>query len=175
MASRDLVSVGIIHGAHGVRGEVKLASFTQVPDTIARYGPLRTGTGSTVEIVKLRPRTNGFIAILKGVVDRDQAEALKGTELFVARSLLPEPAGDEVYLGDLVGLAVWLKDGRHLGEVVNIADYGAGTLLDVKLAERPETMLIPFARSFITDTNVKDGKITVELPEGYLDGDERPQ
>ncbi len=175
MARRDLVSVGMIHGAHGVRGEVKLASFTEQPDKIARYGPLQTRSGSVIEIAKLRPRTDGFIATLKGVADRDQAEALKGTELFVARELLPEPSGDEVYLGDLVGLAVWLKDGVQLGQVVNVADYGAGPLLDVKPAEQKETVLIPFSKAFIADMDVKGGKITVELPEGFLDTDERPQ
>lgn len=169
---RDLVSVGVITGAHGVRGEVKLMSFTEQPDKIADYGPLETRTGGRIEIVKLRPRTDGFIATLKGVTDRDRAEALKGTELFVARTLLPETSGDEVYLRDLIGLGVWLKDGGILGEVVNVADYGAGPLLDVMLAERDETVLIPFSKAFITATDIKGRKIMVDLPENYLAGDE---
>ncbi len=170
---RDLVSVGVITGAHGIRGEVKLTSFTAQPETIAAYGPLQTQTGGKIEIVKLRPRTDGFIATLKGVADRDRAEALKGTELFVARELLPEPSGDEVYLRDLIGLGVWLKDGRHLGEVVNVADYGAGPLLDIKLLDRNETVLIPFAKSFITETDLAKEKIVADLPDGYLDNEDR--
>ncbi len=170
---RDLVSVGVITGAHGIRGEVKLTSFTAQPETIAAYGPLQTQTGGKIEIVKLRPRTDGFIATLKGVADRDRAEALKGTELFVARELLPELSGDEVYLGDLIGLGVWLKDGRHLGEVVNVADYGAGPLLDIKLLDRNETVLIPFAKSFITETDLAKEKIVADLPDGYLDNEDR--
>ena len=169
MAPRDLVSVGAITGAHGVKGEVKLRSFTQVPDAIASYSPLETRAGSRIEIVKLRTQTNGFIAVLKGVTDRDQAEALKGTELLVPRQRLPRPEAAEVYLDDLVGLAVWRKDGSKLGEVVAAPNYGAGDLLDVKVEGRPDTVLIPFAPGFVVSTDLAGRKIIVDLPEGFLD------
>lgn len=168
MIGRDLVSVGVIAGAHGVKGEVKLRSFTSDPQAIATYGPLETGSGGRIEIVKLRPRTDGFIAVLKGVTDRDAAGALKGTELFVSRERLAAPEAGEVYLRDLIGLEVW-HGGKRLGEVTAVPNYGAGDLLDVKVEGSKDTVLIPFSESFVVSTDLESGKIVVDLPEGFLD------
>ncbi|MFN4141115.1 ribosome maturation factor RimM [Aestuariivirga sp.] len=168
---RDWVLVGAITGAHGIRGEVKLRSFTAEPDAIAGYSPLETSRGVTVEIVRLRPQKDGFIAVLKGVSDRNAAEALKGTELFVPRERLPQPAEDEVYVHDLLGLPVLLADGTLLGEIVDVADYGAGDLIDVKLAGRDGTVLIPFAAQYVLAA--EGGKVVVDLPEGFLDVEEK--
>ena len=169
----EKVSVGVITGPHGIRGEVKLRSFTADPAAITFYSPLKTSAGRKIEIAKLRPRTDGFIAVLKGIDNRDAAEALKGTELFISRARLPEPKENEVYLRDLMGLAVWLKDGVKLGEVVATPNYGAGDLLDVKVEGRKDTVLIPIAMDFVVKTDVAARMITVDLPAGYLD-DEMP-
>jgi 16S rRNA processing protein RimM len=168
MTRRDLVSVGVIVGAHGVRGEVRLKSFTADPLAIASYGPLATASGEWLEIVKLRPQKDGFIAALKGVTDRNEAEGLKGIELFVARERLPQPEKGEVYLRDLIGLAV-ISGGARLGEVVAVRNFGAGDLLDVKMDERNDTVLIPFATGFVVSTDLAGGKIVVDLPDGFLD------
>ena len=170
MAGRDLVSLGVITGAHGVKGEVKLKSFTSDPQAIAAYGPLQTGSGGRIEIAKLRTQTNGFIAVLKGVVDRDAAEALKGAELFVPHERLARPGAGEIYLRDLIGLDVW-HSGKKLGEVMAVSNYGAGNLLDVRVEGRDGTVLIPFAGSFVVSTDLEAGKIVVDLPEGFLSED----
>ncbi len=167
MASRDLVSVGVITGAHGIRGEVKLRSFTAVPDALARYSPLLTATGAKVEIAKLRPQKDGFIAVLKGVTDRNAAEALKGTELLVPRGRLPPPDTGEVYVADLIGRRVVLADGTALGQIVDVANYGAGDLIDVRVEGRRDTVLIPFADGFVTES--EGAEIVVDLPAGFLD------
>lgn len=169
MAPRDLVSVGAITGAHGIKGEVKLRSFTADPQAIASYSPLETARGAKIEIVRLRAQKDDFIAVLKGVTDRNAAEALKGTELFVPRARLPEPDDNEVYLEDLVGLPVLLKDGTRLGEIVAVANYGASDLIDVKVEGRRDTVLIPFGGGFIVEAGAE--KVIVDLPEGYLDED----
>ena len=169
MAPRDMVLVGAIIGAHGIRGEVKLKSFTTDPAAIASYSPLETAAGGKIGIARLRPSKEGFIAILKGVTDRNAAEALRGTELFVARERLPEPEVDEVYVHDLIGLAVHLADGSLLGEIVDVADYGAGDLIDVKVEGRKDTVLIPFADQYVLET--AEDRIVVDLPEGFLDVD----
>jgi 16S rRNA processing protein RimM len=167
MAPRDLVSVGVITGAHGIRGEVKLRSFTATPDALVRYAPLKTATGGTVEIAKLRPQKDGFIAVLKGVTDRNAAEALKGTALFVPRDRLPAPDAGEVYVADLIGRRVVLAGGTVLGQIVDVANYGAGDLIDVKVEGRRDTVLIPFASGFVQESDGAD--IVVDLPEGFLD------
>lgn len=167
MAPRDLVSVGVITGAHGIRGEVKLRSFTARPDALARYSPLETAQGGKVEIARLRAQKDGFIAVLKGVADRNAAEALKGTELFVARDRLPKPVEGEVYVADLVGRGVRLRDGTPLGQIVDVANYGAGDLIDVKVMGRRDTVLIPWASGFVLEAEGDD--VVVDLPEGYLE------
>jgi 16S rRNA processing protein RimM len=167
----DRVLVGAITGAHGIRGEVKLRSFTEDPAAIASYSPLETAKGAKIEIVKVRPRKDGLIAILKGVADRNAAEALRGTELFVPRERLPEPEDDEVYVHDLIGLPVHLADGSLLGEIVDVADYGAGDLIDVKVEGRKDTVLIPFAGQYVLET--AEDRIVVDLPEGFLDVEEK--
>ena len=167
MAPRDLVSVGVITGAHGIRGEVKLRSFTAEPDGLLRYSPLLTAAGTKLEIAKLRPQKDGFIAVLKGVTDRNAAEALKGTALFVPRDRLPPPDPGEVYVADLIGRRVVLAGGTMLGEIVDVANYGAGDLIDVKVEGRRDTVLIPFADGFVTES--EGAEIVVDLPEGFLD------
>ncbi|NJM30607.1 MAG: 16S rRNA processing protein RimM [Rhizobiales bacterium] len=161
-----LILLGIITGAHGIRGEVKLRSFTADPQAIAQYGPLQTKSGDTIEIIRLKPQKDHFIAALKGVTGRNRAEALRGTELFVAREKLPPTDETEIYVSDLIGRPV-VSNGTVIGEVVGIENYGAGDLLDVKLPGRRGTVLIPLGGDFIS--SIANGTITVDLPEGYLD------
>lgn len=169
--TRDMVLVGAITGAHGIRGEVKLRSFTADPAALAAYSPLETAKGARIEVQRMRPQKDGFIAILKGVTDRNAAEALKGTELFVPRERLPEPEEDEVYVHDLIGLPVHLADGSLLGEIVDVADYGAGDLIDVRVEGRKDTVLIPFADQYVLEADGK--KVVVDLPEGFLEVEEK--
>ena len=167
MAPRDMVLVGVITGAHGIRGEVKLRSFTAEPRAIAAYSPLTTAAGASFEISRMRPQKDAFIATLKGVSDRNAAEALKATELFVPRARLPKPGADEVYVHDLIGRSVEGADASRLGEIVDVVNYGAGDLIDVRRADGAGTVLIPFARPFVV---AADGdKVVVDLPDGWLD------
>lgn len=169
--NRDLVLVGVIVAAHGIRGEVKLRSFTANPEAIAGYAPLETAAGAKIEILRMRPQKDGFIASLKGISNRTMAETLKGQELFVPRGSLPEPAAGEVYIHDLTGKQVRLADGSLLGEIVGIANYGAGDLIDVKVEGRAATVLIPFAAQFVLSADAQG--VVVDLPQGYLDEMER--
>jgi 16S rRNA processing protein RimM len=162
-----LILLGIITDAHGIRGEVKLRSFTSDPRAIARYGPLQTRSGETIEIARMRPQRDHFIAALKGVTDRNRAEALRGAELFIARENLPPTDESEIYLADLIGKPVILKNGRLLGTVIGIENYGAGDLLNVRAEIRKDGILIPFTDDFVT---LDGGHIIADLPDGYLDG-----
>jgi len=163
------VLIGRIIGAHGIKGEVKLQSFTAEPEAIARYGALRTGSGETIEIEKLRPQKQGFVAVLKGIRDRNHAETLSGSDLFIDRAKLPAAAENETYVHDLVGLIVVTRDGSAFGKIVDVANFGAGDLLDVERPGEATTVLIPFTDEFVPDVNLAAGRITIDLPEGYLD------
>jgi len=172
MGPRDMVLVGHISGAHGIRGEVKLRSFTEDPAAIATYSPLEADGGAAIAITRMRPQKDGFIAVLKGVTDRNAAEALKGTDLYVPRARLPEPAEGQVYVHDLIGAAVERADGTRLGEVAGIENYGASDLIAVRMADRKDTLLIPFADGYVLEA---DGtRVVVDLPDGFLDEEAAP-
>ena len=158
-----LVLLGRIIDAHGIRGAVKLKSIATNPADIATYGPLQTEAGATIEILRMKQASDLFIADLKGIKDRNQAEALKGTELFISRDKLPVAKDNEVYLYDLLGSNVILA-GVTLGKLVAFQNFGAGELLELESG-----LLIPAL--FITSTG---DAIEVNLPDGYLD-DEKPE
>ncbi|MGE3874877.1 MAG: ribosome maturation factor RimM, partial [Parvibaculaceae bacterium] len=145
----DRVLAGVITGAHGIKGEVKLKSFTADPKAIAAYGPLFASTGERFEIERLKVQKDGFIAALKGVGDRNKAETLKWVELFVPRRHLPEPEDDEVYIHDLIGVAVVEKSGAKFGTVVAVPNFGAGDLIEIRRDGIAETVLVPFAQDYV--------------------------
>jgi len=165
---KDLVLIGRISGAHGIRGEVKLQSFAADPEAIARYGPLRTDRGATIEIERMRSQKQGFIATLKGLRDRNGAEALGGSDLFIDRARLPAEADNEIYIHDLVGLTAYTRDGIEFGKVTAIVNYGAGDLLDIA---RPDmaSVLVPLSDAFVPEIDVAAGRLIIDLPEGFLD------
>ena len=165
----DKVLAGIITAAHGIKGEVKLRSFTADPRAIAAYGPLFASTGDRFEIQRLKPQKDSFIATLKGVSDRNRAEALKGVELYVERRQLPAPKDDEVYVHDLIGAAVVDKGGAKFGTVVAVPNFGAGDLIEIRREGVEETLLVPFARSYVPAIDIDKREIVIDLPETYLD------
>ena len=164
-----LVALGIITGAHGIKGEAVLRSYTAEPEAIARYGPLQTASGESVEIVKLRPKKDAFIATLKGIADRTRAEMLKGAELFAPRNRLPDLAADEVYLEDLIGLTAISLAGAVLGKIVRIQNFGAGDLLELAVEGRKETVLVPFDRRFVSDVDLAQGRAVLDVTEDFFD------
>ena len=171
MGPSTRVLVGVIVGAHGIKGEVKLKSFTSNPSSIGRYGPLQNAAGQIFEITKLKPARDDFIATLKGVTTRNQSELLHGLELFVAREKLPKLHGSETYAHDLMGSDVLLQDGSIFGKLIAMPNYGAGDLLEVEVPGRAETVLIPFTSHFVPQSEFTSGQIKVVLPEGYLDAE----
>ena len=170
---RNLISVAVIIGAHGIRGEVKLKSFTADPKAVATYGPLVSSMGDVFEITKLKPATADFIASLKSVTDRNKAEALKGTELFINRAQLPKPSTDEIYMHDLIGTSVYGANDILLGMIVGFENFGAGDLMDVKIEGRSDTVLIPYTKTFITSASPE--KVIVDLPGDYLEEGKRDE
>jgi 16S rRNA processing protein RimM len=164
--SDERVLLGRISGAHGLKGEVKIATFTAEPEDVAAYGPLTSADGSaTFEIASLRPTPgSAVIARLRGVADRNAAEALRGTELFVPRSVLPPADEDEYYHSDLVGLSAISPDGEPLGEIVTVQNFGAGDLLELRLSNGRQTLLIPFESAHVPKVDLEAKRITIIIP-----------
>jgi 16S rRNA processing protein RimM len=159
-----LILLGRITDAHGIRGAVKLKSFTADPKSIATYGELQTADGRTITIARMKPTNDGFIADLKNITDRNAAETFKGQDLLVAREKMPAANDDEIYLVDLVGREVTV-DGNLLGTISGIENYGAGDLLAIDTGAK-ESILVPaIFLKIIGDT------ATLDLPEGFLDLD----
>jgi 16S rRNA processing protein RimM len=163
------VCLGQIGAAHGVRGEVRLRSFTSDPNAIADYGPLETEDGRVLEIEAMRPARDHFVARLKGVRDRDAASALTNTRLYVPRERLPQPEEpDEYYHADLIGLAVVDTGGAAIGVVVAIHNFGAGDLIEVRPERGGKTELVPFDATHVPAVDVAAGKIVVDPPQGLF-------
>ena len=160
-APEQRICVARLGAAHGVRGEVKLWSFTADPTAVAGYGPFETADGRVVEIEALRPAKEFFVARLKGVADRDAAERLRNAELFVPRDRLPAPESEEFYHADLIGLAVVDASGAALGSVVALHNFGAGDIIEVRRAESRDTVLLPFTQAAVPQIDVAAGRVVV--------------
>jgi 16S rRNA processing protein RimM len=161
----ERICLGQIGAAHGVRGEVRLRSFTAEPEAITRYGPLETDEGRVIEIEALRPAKDCFVARLAGVHDRGAAERLCNIKLYVPRERLPAPeAADEFYHADLIGLRVVDRGGKQVGTVVAIHNFGAGDLIEMRPTDSDKTELLPFDATTVPEVDVASGKIVVEPP-----------
>ncbi len=161
--------VGAIAGAFGVRGEVRLKSFTDDPEAIASYGPLQTDDGRSFTVKSLRAVKDGFAGRIGGIGSREAAEALKGTALYVARDALPEPDEEEFYFVDLVGLEVQLTDGSVFGTVKAVQSFGAGDLLEILPVGAKRTVLVPFTKEAVPVVEIKAGRVVIDPPAGLLD------
>jgi len=160
----ERILVGAIAGAHGLRGQVRIRSFTADPAAVAAYGPLTDEAGARrFAIAVTGAAKDGVIARIDGVADRTAAEALRGLRLYVSRDALPAPAADEYYRADLIGLRAELADGSAYGRVVDVQNYGAGDLLEI---ERPAggTEVVLFSDRAVPLVDVAAGRIIVEPP-----------
>jgi 16S rRNA processing protein RimM len=168
MAAGRIV-VAQIGAAHGIRGEVRLFSFTGDPMAIAGYGPLETEDGlQRFEIEAVRPAKDHLVAQLRGVHDRDAAEQLRNLKLYVPRSRLPPPADEEYYHADLIGLTVIARNGADLGTVVAIHNFGAGDLVEIAPRSGGATVMLPFTDSAVPLVDIAAGRLVVEPPEELL-------
>ncbi|MDH3233702.1 MAG: ribosome maturation factor RimM [Alphaproteobacteria bacterium] len=159
------VCLGAVAGAHGVRGALRVKSFTAEPDDIAAYGPVTDEAGSREFTLRIVGKSRGDLVIkVDGINDRNAAEALKGTQFYIARAALPEPEADEFYHADLIGLSALDEDGRTLGAVRAVHDHGAGTLIEIRSTEGAE-LLVPFTKAAVPSVDIAGGRIIVAPPE----------
>ena len=167
---RDVL-LAAVTGAQGLKGEVKARLFTATPDALPRYGVLHTKAGRKLKIIAFRPGKDGEAVIsFEGVRDRNDAEALKGTELFIDRASLPDTGEDEFYHADLIGLEVRDAHGRVLGKVAALHNFGASDVLEFS---RPDgdSVHLAFTKETAPVINVADGFIVVAVPEDDEEND----
>jgi 16S rRNA processing protein RimM len=165
------ICVARIGAAHGVRGAVKLWTFTEDPLAVKRYGPLTTKDGTRqFEVATAREAKGHLVATLKGIATRDEAERLNGVELYIAREKLPDTDEDEYYHADLIGLAAVNATDEPIGRVVAIHNFGAGDIIEIA-PPHGATMLLPFTNAVVPTVDLGSGRVVIELPD-EIDGDD---
>ena len=168
------ICVARIGAAHGVRGAVKLWTFTEDPLAVQRYGTLTTKDGARqFEVTHAREAKDHLVATLKGVTTRDEAERLNGLELYVAREKLPATDDDEYYHADLIGLAAVTTANAPLGRVVAIHNFGAGDIIEIA-PPQGSTLLLPFTNAVVPTVDLAAGRVVIELPPEIDGDDEQP-
>lgn len=168
--------MGRIGAAHGIKGEVRIQSFTEDPLALVSYGPLSTNRpGLTIRILAARTTTNVLVARLEGINDRNAAEKLNGVELYVDRALLPDPDDDDdFYHADLIGLKARLADGSEIGEVMAVPNFGAGDLLEIRDPRSGDTYLYPFSKAVVPEVRIAEGYLLIDPPIEAEPGEEEP-
>ena len=164
------ICVARIGAAHGVRGAVKLWTFTEDPLAVQRYGPLVTKDGARqFEVTSAREAKGHLVATLKGIATREEAERLNGVELYVTRDKLPATEEDEYYHADLIGLAAVNAANEPLGRVIAIHNFGAGDIIEIA-PPHGATMLLPFTNAVVPSVDLAGGRVVIEMP-AEIDGD----
>ncbi|MFN3208833.1 MAG: ribosome maturation factor RimM [Roseovarius sp.] len=166
----DLICIGAVAGAFGVRGELRLKSFTATPEDIATYGPVTSEDGTQSYTITLTGQaTKGaLIARLSGVATKEQADALRGLRLFVERDRLPALPDDEYYHADLIGLEVFDTGGTLLGRVKSVQNHGASDILEIHGPGLNSTVLLPFTLEAVPTVDLASGRIVADPPEGLF-------
>jgi 16S rRNA processing protein RimM len=165
------ICIARIGAPHGVRGAVKLWTFTEDPMAVKRYGPLATKDGGRkFEVANAREANGHLVATLKGVATREDAERLNGIELYIPRDKLPATDADEYYHADLIGLAAVNTAFEPIGRVIAIHNFGAGDIIEIAPAHGA-TMLLPFTNAVVPTVNLVSGEVVIELPQ-EIEGDD---
>lgn len=156
------VCLGAFAGAHGVKGDAKVKTFTEAEDGVARYGPVESEDGKRRFVLTFVRVLKPGLALVRApeIASREDAEALAGTRIYVDREKLPPPADDEFYLDDLVGLAAVDDGGRSLGRIAAFYDFGAGDVLEIEASDGSRTM-VPFSRAAVPAVDLVKGVVTI--------------
>jgi 16S rRNA processing protein RimM len=171
------VLMAVIGAAHGIRGELRVKTFTADPLALGDYGPLSARDGRVFEVAGIRPQGNVVVVRFEGVGDRNTAEALTGTELFIDRSALPgELEEEEFYHADLVGMTVLDENGMEIGKVSAVQNHGAGDILEIK-GPGLDAVLVPFTKAAAPSVDIASRRIRIDTIAAGLaeDGDEGPE
>lgn len=171
MVDQDLIIIGHISRPHGVSGEIRVRSYTESPTAFDKWPKLfvrRPGQAPVpYEVITARPHQRTVLLKLKNVISRSQAEALAGAEVLVRRTWLPEPAPDEYYWTDLMGLMVEDLSGHPMGQVSNVMSVGEDELLVI--TRQNQELLLPFRAEMVSEIDLTNNRLVVDPPEGLWD------
>ena len=167
----EQICVARVGAPHGIRGQVKLWTFTEDPMAVIDYGPLTSKDGTrSFEVTSARPAKDHLVATFKGVTSREDAERINSIELYIPRDRLPATDDGEYYHADLIGLAAINALSEPIGRVVGIHDFGAGTIIEIAPPEGA-TLLLPFTDAVVPSVDLARGHVVIELP-GEIIGDD---
>lgn len=180
-SKQDFIQLGFIRGAHALKGQVAVHAFSGEEESLVDYGPLYTADGSqSFEFEVIGVKQGDFLCKIKGINDRNAAEALKGTRLYVPADALPELPEDEFYIKDLIGLSVLSADGTLLGKIKDVTGFGEYDALDITFThnghaplEKPQNEFLLFTKINVPDVNLVAGTVTVDLPAGLFEPAEK--
>ncbi|MEO1920145.1 MAG: ribosome maturation factor RimM [Paracoccaceae bacterium] len=164
----EMICVGAISGAFGVRGEVRIKSFCADPAAIGDYSPLSTEDGKTYDLGITRTIKGGFAAVISGVDNKEDADALRSTRLYTARENLPSLPDDEFYHSDLIGLAVLDTGGQTVGQIKTVQNHGAGDILEITGPKLKDGVLLTFTTEAVPTVDIAAGRIIIDPPEGLI-------
>lgn len=168
-----LVQIGEFGIAHGVSGRIKIRTFTEDPATVATLGPVVDEDGTEYRLKKTGDWKDGIVVTVEGIKDRDQAEALKGRGVFVARAMLPDAEQDEVYHVDLIGLEAWIADREETATIIGFHNFGASDLMEVQPSWTKDTVMVPFDQDFIIELDVAAKRVIIDnIPGLFPDTEE---
>lgn len=167
------ICLGAIVGVHGIRGEVKVKSFTEYAEDIDQYGDVEDEAGTRKFKIKVTGHSKELLRVkIKGVDDRNTAFALKGTGLYVSKDVLPVLEEEEFYHTDLIGLEAKNENSEFIGEVVGVYNFGAGDMLEIKTSETGKSEMLPFTKEYVPAVNIKDGYIIVSSLLAFAEDDD---
>lgn len=173
--TKSLICVASCSGAFGVKGEVKIKSFTDIAEDCFAYGPLRDESGNVfLTITSKRAVKNGFAVLCEQVQTREQAQALSGTKLYVYRADMPAPDEDEFYFEDLIGLEVKTTDGKRMGKIIQAHNFGAGDMLEISGTKEVPQFYHPFTKIAVPKVDIKTGRVVILIEEA-ISAQENPE
>lgn len=174
--AKDLIVIAVLLGAHGVRGDCRIKSFTGEPESVLTYGPLSDADGKVLVTPKrARPAKDHFIITPEESRQKEDWDALKGTLLHVARDVLPETEEDEVYIDELIGVSVFDLAGKALGSVKAVHNFGAGDLLEIDRVDQVKSVMVPFTEEDVPEIDLASGKIVMAHFDVWADEGHAPE
>lgn len=168
MSETKKLHIADIRTAHGIRGLLKIAIYLENPKDIENYNPVQGSDGKKYTIILKNAVKGEWLAEVNGIADRNQAELLRGIELFIDRDQLPETDGDEIYLEDLVGCEAINTEGHKIGDIISVDNFGASDLIEIKPIDGSKTYYLPIAEPYVQDIDVEQKIVVVEPAAEFM-------